>query len=196
MALIENGLKPIIILIGGAAGTSKTSNGNSICNYFGINHRMGSGFMRESAKSFVTREDNPYLYNFSFSPHDDISPFQNLYNQSETLKEPIELCINRAYNEGTSLLIEGVNVIPGLITTKNVSLKCIFTVENYAQHYKMITGKTHFKRQVSEEEFTRVREIQENFKALATRNNWLIFDISEEDNLNKKIEEKLNEKNL
>jgi len=41
MITIENDSNPTIILIGGAAGTSKTTNGNSICNAFSINHRMG-----------------------------------------------------------------------------------------------------------------------------------------------------------
>ena len=87
-------LDPIIILIGGAAGTAKTSTGKVICQEFDIAHRLGSGFLREYSKGFVSKEDNAYLYNYSFKPHDDSSPFSNLYYQSEVLKNGINLCIN------------------------------------------------------------------------------------------------------
>tara|TARA_Y100000768_G_C23979525_1_gene684937 strand:+ start:838 stop:1428 length:591 start_codon:yes stop_codon:yes gene_type:complete len=187
----KNNQEPIIILIGGAAGTSKTTNGNIICKHYEVNHRMGSGFMREAAKSFISKDQNPYLYNYSFSPHDNTSPFNNLYKQSESLKDPIERCIKRAYSEGTSLLIEGVNVIPGLIDSDHVKFKCIFTVDDYDQHENMITGKTHFKRKITKEQFGRVREIQDNFKILANQNDWSIIDLSGSTDIIKKIKEQI-----
>ena len=186
-----NNHEPVIILIGGAAGTSKTTNGNIICKHYEINHRMGSGFMREAAKSFISKNKNPYLYNYSFNPHDDTSPFENLYKQSESLKDPIERCIKRAYNEGTSLLIEGVNVIPGLIDSDHVKFNCIFTVDDYDQHLNMINGKTHFKRKITREQFSRVRKIQDNFKILANDNDWSIIDLSGNIDIIKKIQEKI-----
>ena len=72
-------MDPLIILIGGAAGTGKTSTAKSLCNQLDIAHRLGSGFIREIAKSFVPKNEQPFLYNFSFRPHVDISPFENLY---------------------------------------------------------------------------------------------------------------------
>jgi 2-phosphoglycerate kinase len=169
---------PLIIIVGGAAGTAKTSNGKIICNELNISHRLGSGFMREAAKSFVSIDNNPYLYNYSFSPHDNSPPFENLYNQSKVINNSMELCIDRAFREGTSLLIEGVNVIPGLINTKHVTLSVIFTVNNFDQHYEMITGKSHFKRKISKSQFTKVREIQDCFEEKAKSNKWPIIDLS------------------
>lgn len=180
---------PKIILIGGAAGTSKTTNGKIICNKFDISHRMGSGFIREVAKSFITMKENPYLYNYSYSPHDNSSPFDNLYKQSEVIKDSIELCIERAFAEGTSLLIEGVNIIPGLIDTKNVSLNVIFTVDDFDQHLQMVQGKTHFKRKISKEQFKKIREIQDYFKVKAQLNDWEIINLSAPANIVKIIKE-------
>ena len=174
---------PLIILIGGAAGTAKTSIGKEICNELNIAHRMGSGFIREAAKSFITRNNNPYLYNYSFSPHNDLSPFENLYKQSECINDAMELCISRAFNEGTSLLIEGVNVIPGLISTKNVSLNIIFSVDDFDKHLEMISGKTHFKREISDLDFKNVRKIQEDFKNRAEIYKWPIINLSSKDDI-------------
>ena len=180
---------PFIIVIGGAAGTAKTSNGKKICHEMNINHRMGSGFIREAAKSFVSKDKNPYLYNYSFSPHDDSTPFDNLYNQSEVINNSMELCLERAFREGTSLLIEGVNVIPGLINTDNISLGVILKVSDYDQHYEMISGKTHFKRKISKSQFEKVREIQDSFEECAKLNNWPIIDLSMKINIVEKIRE-------
>ena len=92
---------PIIILIGGAAGVSKTSLAKLLCSKLDIAHRLGSGFIREIAKSFISPEENLFLYNYSFRPHIDITPFENLLKQSEVIKDAMERCMKRAYNEGT-----------------------------------------------------------------------------------------------
>ncbi len=169
--------KPLIILIGGAAGTGKTSLSKRLSGELNIAHRLGSGFIREIAQSFVSREQNAYLYNYSFRPHTDISPFENLYKQSEVIKAPIEACIKRAYDEGTSIIIEGVNIIPGLIKAELATLFVVLTVEDYDRHFEMIHGKTHFQREIDEKDFDRVRTIQEDFKRVAMKNQLEIIDI-------------------
>lgn len=174
---------PIIILIGGAAGTAKTTIGKKLCHDLNINHRLGSGFIREMAKSYVPVEENPYLYNYSFQPHDDVTPFDNLYKQSEVINESMEMCVQRAYNEGTSLLIEGVNVIPGLISTSNVSTAIIFSVQNAKTHYDMVSGDTHSKRSISDADFKKIRDIQESFIELAQTHQWHVVDVSQTEDI-------------
>ena len=185
---------PIIILIGGAAGTGKTSVAKSLCAEMGIAHRLGSGFVREIAKSFISLEQNPFLYNYSFRPHIDITPFENLYKQSEVIKDPMDGCIKRAFHEGTSLVIEGVNIIPGLMFTKNVSLSVVLTVEDYDRHFNMITGKTHFKRGISEKDFQKIRLVQDDFKKIARANGWPIIDVGTTDYVVGTIKRLLKEK--
>ncbi len=187
---------PIIILIGGAAGTAKTSFSKIICNELNMAHRMGSGFIRESAKSFISVKENPYLYNYSFSPHENISAFENLYRQSESINNSMELCIKRAFDEGTSLLIEGVNVIPGLINTNLVTFNVIFYVEDFKKHFKMISGKTHSKRKISDSHFNNVRKIQEEFKSRAKKYNWPTIDLSYIDEVMPQLEVLFKEKGL
>ena len=173
--------KPLIILIGGAAGTGKTSLAKQLSDELNITHRLGSGFVREIAQSFVSQEENAYLYNYSFRPHTNISPFDNLYKQSEVIKPPIEACIKRAHDEGTSIVIEGVNIIPGLINDQLATLFVVLTVEDYDRHFEMIHGNTHFQRKISKEDFDRVRAIQEDFKRVAMQNQLEIIDVGSSD---------------
>jgi 2-phosphoglycerate kinase len=193
----NNERQPLIILIGGASGTGKTTLGKTLCSELGISHRMGSGFIREFAKSFVSRSDNPYLYNYSFRPHlDNISPFENLYKQSEVLKPGIEGCLQRAYDEGTSLLIEGVNIIPGLITFKFTTLFLTLSVDDYDVHYSRIMGNTHFKRKISEEDFKKGRGVQQKFVETAVKHNCPVIDVSQPDNTVNIVKSLLNQSKI
>jgi len=166
-----------VLLLGGAAGTGKTSLARTLCSELEITHRLGSGFIREVAKSFVSSEENAFLYNYSFRPHLDISPFENLRRQSEILANAMRLCMKRACEEGTSLLIEGVHVIPGLFDTDYFTLGAVLTVESYKQHFQMIQGKTHSKRRISEDDFHKIRGIQEDFKVAARASGWPLIDV-------------------
>ena len=102
-----------IILISGASG-AKSSTSKKLSELYNITHRIGSGFVREMAKSFVSEKDEPSLYRYSFYQDSKISAFENLYSQSAIIQPMMQLAINRAYREGTGLIVEGVNVIPGL----------------------------------------------------------------------------------
>jgi 2-phosphoglycerate kinase len=178
---------PLIIVIGGAAGVGKTSVAKALCAELDITHRLGSGFIREIAKAFISPQENAFLYNYSFRPHIYIAPFENLWKQSEVIKDSMNLCINRAFSEGTSLLIEGVNIIPGLLDTKYVSLGIILTIDNYDRHFEMIAGKTHSKRNISRDDFEKVREVQDEFKKAAHINGWPVIEAGSTDNVVKTV---------
>jgi len=172
-----------IILIGGASGTSKTSSSKDISAKLDIAHRLGSGFVREMAKYFITKDDNPSLYQYSFSHVSGLSPFQNLYRQSKAIEPMINLAVKRAALEGTSIIIEGVNIIPGLSEYKEATDQIILYVENEETHFKMIHGPTHKNRLVSKENFKSIRIIQAEFIKRAKDYEWNLFDISNVKNI-------------
>lgn len=169
---------PLIILVGGAAGTGKTSLAKDLCRELNIAHRIGSGFVREIAKSFVTREENPFLYNYSFRPHTQITPFKNLVKQSQAIRMAIQRCMNRAFDEGTSIVIEGVNVIPGLIDPERATMSLILTVSDAQQHLEMARGTSHNKRRIDERDFENIRQTQQEFERTGKEHGWHIINRS------------------
>lgn len=183
---------PLIILIGGASGTGKTSIAKKLCEELGISHRLGSGFIREFAKSFVSESENPYLYNYSFRPHvEGITPFENLYKQSTVLKSGIELCIKRAFDEGTSIVIEGVNIIPGLISSQYTSLFAVLVSDDHDRHNQQIAGKTHSKRAILASDFMNVRSIQKEFVNAAGKNGCAVIKNTNIDTTYREIQQHL-----
>jgi 2-phosphoglycerate kinase len=93
----------------------------------------------------------------------------------------MHLAIDRAYREGTGLIVEGVNVIPGLTLMNYKELRSVVLfVEDKTKHYEMINGDTHVKRHVSKQQFNLVRDIQSVLLNRATKYNWPAIDVTKE----------------
>jgi len=165
-----------IFIIGGASSVTKSSLSFELMKKYGIIHKLGSGFIREMAKSFITKKNNKYLYTHSFETNLK-SPIKNLYLQSLPLKRMFQNAINRANREGTSLIIEGVNIIPGLMEFNEIDKKILLIVKDEKKHLKMIKkNDTHKLRVVNDKYFKNIRAIQHQLILRAKKYNWKIID--------------------
>jgi len=163
-----------IILLGGVAGTGKTTLARKLCEEYKINHRLGTGFIREIVKCekrYVALDCHTYMMSCR-------QPYNHLAHQADILKESINACINRAEQEGTSLVIEGNHCLPWIIDNPNVTHSFILHIENDDLHRNMVRGKTHAKRKVTKEEFQRIREMQESITYLANEHNIPLIEVS------------------
>ena len=165
-----------IFLIGGASGVTKSSLSFELMKKYKIIHKLGSGFVREMAKSFILKKNNKYLYSHSFETSLK-NPIDNLYLQSIPLKKMFQNAINRANREGTSMVIEGVNIIPGLMEFSFIDRKILLIVEDEKKHLRMIKkNNTHKLRKVEDKYFKNIRAIQHQLILRAKKYNWEILD--------------------
>ena len=168
-----------LLVIAGASGVAKSSTARRLSDAFNIHHRIGSGFVREMAKHFVSEADQPSLYRYSFYEDRTITPFENLYAQSEVIQPMMTLALQRAHREGTGLIVEGVNVIPGLTKLFTSSIKrVVLYVKDEDQHFEMINSESHANRVVSIEQFRLVRSIQDALLERAEVHEWKKFDVT------------------
>ena len=169
------------ILIGGASGVAKSTQAMQVCENKKIVHKIGSGFIREIVRHFIPKESSPELHEYSFGDSKNfLLPYSLLKEQSKPLVDPTLKCLERAENEGTSIVIEGVNILPSLynnFTTKN---KYILYVECEKKHWEMINGETHKNRVITKDQFAKVREIQESFKKDAKDYEWKLVESAKE----------------
>ncbi|MDC1209125.1 hypothetical protein N8005_07280 [Litorivicinus sp.] len=171
-----------IVLLGGCSGVAKSSYARYLSVKKNMIHRLGSGFIREMAKCFLSEHDCPSLYRYSFDTVSGEASTDTLIAQSIPLQPMIFRAMRRAWSEGTGLIVEGVNVIPGLTEISDVpAVRYFLHVESEDAHFKMINGETHKHRAVSLEQFYRVRAMQEDFIVRANDNGWKILDVSEGD---------------
>ena len=165
------------ILIGGASGVAKSTQAMNVCKELNIVHKIGSGFIREIARNFISDKVAPSLHEFSFGNDNHFdNPYLLLKDQSKYLFEPTLRCLRRAKKEGTSIVIEGVNILPNLYNQLELKNKFILYVDDKNIHWDMINGETHSKRVITKDQFEKVRRIQDSFIDDAKRNNWKLIE--------------------
>ena len=165
-----------IILIGGAAGVGKSTLSKKLMTTEKIVHKIGTGFVREMAKSFIQKKNNKSLYTHSFETSLS-SPIKNLYLQSIPLKKMLKKVVDRSNREGTSMIIEGVNLIPGLIDFDDIDERILLIVKDERKHLMMIKkNNTHMLRKVPLLYFENIRKIQSSLIERAKKFKWKILD--------------------
>jgi 2-phosphoglycerate kinase len=157
--------KPVI-LIGGTAGTGKSTLARELCSRLAIDHRIGTGFIREIVKTQHPADECPELHSFSFRSD---KPIDNLASQARRLHPAVSACIERARNEGTSLVIEGNHLLPELYCTTAADLFVVLSAPDPMEHRRRLNGPSHLKRRLGESDFANVRLIDEWLRVEAGR---------------------------
>ena len=149
--------KPLI-LIGGTAGVGKTTLARRLCHKFGIDHRLSTGFIREVLRDQNTPDKCPLLYEYTFKAKE---PVNTLVIQAELLERPLRACIERARQEGTSLILEGNHLIPKLYHDTCCALYAIVAAPDLEEHRRRMIGNTHAQRSVNPDDLARARIIDQ-----------------------------------
>lgn len=157
--------KPVV-LIGGTAGTGKSSLANRLCAELGLDHRIGTGFIRAVLCSQTTPERDPELFSFTFRAED---PVAHLRIQAERLQPAVLACIRRAQEEGTSLVVEGPHLLPSIYAGLGVDAYVVLAAPGAAEHRERLTGPTHARRDISDEDVRNARRIDAHLAAEADR---------------------------
>ena len=153
--MLEKTLKKIckekkpIILIGGISSSGKTTMGNVLLYSLGIDHSIGTGWIREILTTQLNKEDYPELFTHSFRPITNVTPFENFCSGTKLLLPSVKACIKRAKAEGTSLIIEGVCLMPEIIDESLYDFFFLLKGKRDVAHYKeMVFGKSHNTRKI------------------------------------------------
>jgi 2-phosphoglycerate kinase len=72
--------------------------------------------------------------------------------------------------------MEGNHLIPWELENPNITHSVILTIVNSDTHWKFLNGKSHKKRVINEDDFKRIREMQETLIFLADKNGIPLID--------------------
>jgi 2-phosphoglycerate kinase len=139
---------PIILLVGGATGTGKSTIATEVAYRLGISRVTSTDFVRQTMRAFFSREFMPSIHYSSFEaaaglrePEQADDPvIAGFLEQTRNVLVGVSASIERALEEGWSMVLEGVHLVPGMLPRIEGALvvQCILAIEDEEEHI------THF----------------------------------------------------
>jgi 2-phosphoglycerate kinase len=137
---------PLVILVGGATGTGKSTVATEIAYRLGITRVTSTDFIRQTMRAFFSHEFMPAIHYSSFEAGDVVPLAEDpliagFLEQSRNVLVGVRASIERALQEGWSMVLEGVHLVPGLlpaIEQRALASACVLRISDEAAH------ATHF----------------------------------------------------
>ena len=129
---------PLVILVGGATGTGKSTVATEIAYRLGITRVTSTDFIRQTMRAFFSDEFMPTIHHSSFEGDPVIETF---LEQSRAVLVGVRAAIERALQEGWSMVLEGVHLVPGLVPLElegTIVSSCVLRISDetaHAQHF-------------------------------------------------------------
>jgi 2-phosphoglycerate kinase len=136
--------KPVILLIGGATGTGKSTVATEAAYRLGITRVTSTDFVRQTMRAFFSEEFMPSIHYSSFEagvalrqPEQADDPvIAGFLEQSRNVLVGVRAAIERALEEGWSMVLEGVHLVPGMLPRIDGALvaQCVLAIEDVDAH--------------------------------------------------------------
>jgi 2-phosphoglycerate kinase len=138
---------PIILLVGGATGTGKSTVATEVAYRLGITRVTSTDFVRQTMRAFFSQDFMPSIHYSSFEAgeaRDDDDPDRVVHgflDQTRNVLVGVRAAIERVMQEGWSMVLEGVHLVPGMVPTEIEGalvvqfVLAIEDVEAHASHF-------------------------------------------------------------
>lgn len=142
--------RPLVILIGGATGTGKSTVATEIAYKLGITRLTSTDSIRQTLRAFFSHEFMPTIHYSSFDagaavPEADDPLVAGFLEQSRNVLVGVTASIERALQEGWSIIFEGVHLVPGLLPTEiegAVVCPFVLSIEDETEHAQHFFSRT------------------------------------------------------
>ena len=136
---------PLILLIGGATGTGKSTVTTEVAHRLGITRVASTDFVRQTMRAFFSVDFMPSIHYSSFeaaaavaTPAEAKDPTLVGFNdQTRNVLVGVRAVIDRALTERYSMALEGVHVVPGLVPAAvqgAVVVQALLAIEDEDEH--------------------------------------------------------------
>jgi 2-phosphoglycerate kinase len=142
---------PVILLVGGGTGTGKSTVATEVAYRLGITRVTSTDFVRQTMRAFFAKEFMPSIHYSSFEAGLGLSKAEEeesgdaallgFLDQTRNVLTGVEAALQRALDEGWSMVLEGVHLVPGMITTElrgALVVHCVLAIHDEEIH------RTHF----------------------------------------------------
>ncbi len=137
--------KPTIVLIGGASGVGTSTIAREVARRLDITHLIETDHLREVLRGAIDEEYAPTLHMSSYNAYRALripshmipEEFEDrviagFLDHASMVKPAIDMVIKRAVEDASDLVIEGVHIVPGLISPDDYPYADVHMVILYA----------------------------------------------------------------
>ena len=136
---------PIIVLIGGATGTGKSTVATEVAYRLGITRVTSTDFVRQTLRAFFSPEFMPSIHYSSFeagkglrsAEEEEVDPLlHGFLDQTRNVLVGVNAAIERSLAEGWSTVLEGVHLVPGMTAPIEEALvvQCVLAIDSEDAH--------------------------------------------------------------
>lgn len=141
---------PIVVLVGGGTGTGKSTVATEVAHRLGITRVTSTDFIRQTLRGFLSREFMPSVHYSSFEAWEGLPDAEReagdalllgFIDQTRHVLVGVNAAIDRALEEGWSMVLEGVHLVPGMVNVRAAGALVVHVVmaieheEAHAQHF-------------------------------------------------------------
>ena len=172
---------PIMIFIGGATGTGKSTVATELAYRFGITRVTSTDFVRQTMRAFFSTDFMPSIHQSSFEAGDAFpdadDPLEfGFLQQARNVLVGVRASSERALEEGWSIVLEGVHLVPGMVELPRpdqaVSIFVVLSIadeEEHVRHFRFRDEDSERRESRYLERFDDIRRLQELVVARAER---------------------------
>jgi 2-phosphoglycerate kinase len=193
--------RPLIILLGGATGTGKSTLASEIAYRLGISRITSTDAVRQVMRAFFAAELMPELHFSSFEaaqglkvpmpdPDSEDRALYGFLQQAGQVAVGANAIVERAVLEGLSTVVEGVHLVPGLVSAHQhagavvvQAMLAITDEETHQGHFFFRDIASGGVRSMDRylRSFGEIRRIQDYLLARAEKESWPVIEAGEPD---------------
>ncbi|TML15743.1 MAG: hypothetical protein E6G31_03295 [Actinobacteria bacterium] len=136
---------PVIVLIGGATGTGKSTVATEVAYRLGVTRVTSTDFVRQTLRAFFSPEFMPSIHYSSFeagralrsAEAEEVDPLlHGFLDQTRNVLVGVNAAIERSLAEGWSTVLEGVHLVPGMTAPISDALvvQCVLAIQSEDAH--------------------------------------------------------------
>ncbi len=196
--------RPIMVLIGGAPGVGKSTLASELGYRLGVPRVVSSDSVRQALRSLISAELSPALHASSFSAWraellpgegENAKPkrkrvVRGFQRQVQQLGTALSAVVRRNIDEYTSVIVEGIHLVPGFLSTDDFSdatvVEFVLAVKDedaHRAHFSQREAQTHRRRsrETYLEHFGEIRILQDFITSRAEEEGVPVIDAGDFD---------------